>query len=322
MLEHTLKSVKLGCHHVLVHWNSSQRGQKAVYLLALAGLFFTCASFWLGDRGKEDFDRSKEAIILRKIAHDVLQYTGDSTSRILSPRKIFDDEFVIPFESAFAFVPDSLVSIINQSISGNNFSKSYIVNVIEQGSQQVIFGYAMLAEEQETIVPCKGREQPMRHYTIRINFKPKRALLPITLRWGGLALLVVGALAFVLSRKSRNTRQHAPMTDNIQHQKIANSNIVIGRYLFNPDERKLAFEDEDEVILTEKETRLLSIFSLQLNNVVERERLQKEVWEDEGVLVSRSLDMFVSKLRKRLEKDEHIKLINIHGKGYKLVSHY
>jgi DNA-binding response OmpR family regulator len=46
--------------------------------------------------------------------------------------------------------------------------------------------------------------------------------------------------------------------------------------------------------------------------------LQKEVWEDEGVIVGRSLDMFISRLRKKFEKDPLVKIVNIHGKGYRL----
>jgi DNA-binding response OmpR family regulator len=70
--------------------------------------------------------------------------------------------------------------------------------------------------------------------------------------------------------------------------------------------------------LTAKENKLLLIFARSPNTVIERGRLQKEIWEDEGVIVGRSLDMFISKLRKKLEGDLSIQLINIHGKGYKL----
>jgi len=50
----------------------------------------------------------------------------------------------------------------------------------------------------------------------------------------------------------------------------------------------------------------------------QRSRLQKEIWEDEGVIVGRSLDMFISKLRKKLELDPNINIVVIRGKGYKL----
>ena len=49
-----------------------------------------------------------------------------------------------------------------------------------------------------------------------------------------------------------------------------------------------------------------------------RNRLQKEIWEDEAIIVGRSLDVFISKLRRKLENDSTVKVVNIHGKGYKL----
>jgi len=55
-----------------------------------------------------------------------------------------------------------------------------------------------------------------------------------------------------------------------------------------------------------------------MNEISNRKQLQKEVWEDDGVLVGRSLDVFISKLRKKLEADPAVRIINIHGKGYKL----
>jgi len=62
----------------------------------------------------------------------------------------------------------------------------------------------------------------------------------------------------------------------------------------------------------------LLIFALSPNEMIERSRLQKEIWEDEGVIVGRSLDMFISKLRKKLELDPNCKIVAIRGKGYKL----
>ena len=71
-------------------------------------------------------------------------------------------------------------------------------------------------------------------------------------------------------------------------------------------------------MLTPKESKLLHILSLSPNVVIDRSILQKEIWENEGVIVTRSLDMFISKLRKKLDKDASITIVNIHGVGYKL----
>ena len=73
-----------------------------------------------------------------------------------------------------------------------------------------------------------------------------------------------------------------------------------------------------EIALSKKECELLEIFIANANQVVKREELTKRVWEDNGVIVGRSLDTYISKLRKKLQQDKSIKLTNIHGVGYKL----
>ena len=86
---------------------------------------------------------------------------------------------------------------------------------------------------------------------------------------------------------------------------------------FDAEARKLLINGKT-IDLTKTETRVLRIFALSPNAPIERSRLQKEIWEDEGVIVGRSLDMFISKLRKKLESDTDVKIVVIRGKGYKL----
>ncbi len=93
--------------------------------------------------------------------------------------------------------------------------------------------------------------------------------------------------------------------------------VSLGSALFDARNRKLII-NEKTTDLTGTESRLLLIFALSPNETIERSRLQKEIWEDEGVIVGRSLDMFISKLRKKLEFDPSIKIVVIRGKGYKL----
>jgi DNA-binding response OmpR family regulator len=87
--------------------------------------------------------------------------------------------------------------------------------------------------------------------------------------------------------------------------------------LFDAKHRNLIV-DLQTIELTGTETRVLRIFALSPNQTIDRSRLQKELWEYEGVIVGRSLDMFISKLRKKLEVDPNIKIVVIRGKGYKL----
>ena len=74
------------------------------------------------------------------------------------------------------------------------------------------------------------------------------------------------------------------------------------------------------ITLSEKETKALKIFAENINQIVEREKLMKEIWEDKGIVViSRNVDVLVSKLRKKLSDDNSIKFINAPGRGYKFI---
>ncbi len=276
-------------------------------------LLFTIVSFVAEKSDKSDFEAAKEVIIMREISNRVLRYTGDTTSTVLPINRLAENEFEIPFESGFSFKPDSLVRIIDRVISSNDLPRNYIVNVIECNTSKVIFGYAILGINQKKIVPCLGRQQPNKRYCINIKFE-EASWLPKNLYLLGLGLLGVGLFAFVIQRFRKTA---SPIKETIEEIPINKATIQLGKYEFLPEELLLVFGAE-KIPLTIKEAKLLSIFASNFNQIVDRNRLQKEVWEDEGVIVGRSLDMFISKLRKKLEQDPTVKLTNIHGKGYKL----
>ncbi|HLY71145.1 MAG TPA: winged helix-turn-helix domain-containing protein, partial [Puia sp.] len=124
---------------------------------------------------------------------------------------------------------------------------------------------------------------------------------------GALLLLAVAGFVFLRSvkpRKDLTVNQPAGM-------------FTLGSLSFDAETRKLMIHGKTTG-LTRTETRVLRVFALSPNETIERNRLQKEIWEDEGVIVGRSLDMFISKLRKKLEIDPDIKIVVIRGKGYKL----
>jgi two-component system, OmpR family, response regulator len=72
------------------------------------------------------------------------------------------------------------------------------------------------------------------------------------------------------------------------------------------------------VDLTAKETKLLHLFCLNKNKVLNRDIIQKAIWEDEGYFVGRSMDVFISRLRKILSVDPSVNIVNVHGVGYRL----
>jgi len=74
----------------------------------------------------------------------------------------------------------------------------------------------------------------------------------------------------------------------------------------------------ENLTLTQKEAGVLQLFCQNMNKLVKRDYILKTIWEDEGYFVGRSLDVFISKLRKYLKNDSSIRIVNIHGVGYKM----
>lgn len=102
--------------------------------------------------------------------------------------------------------------------------------------------------------------------------------------------------------------------------KSATEPMAIGRYLFYPTTRQLQRED-GITRLSALENQLLQMFMEHAEGVLDRETALRRIWADEHMLHGRSLNVYVSRLRKYLQDDPRIEILNIHGSGYKLVVH-
>lgn len=91
----------------------------------------------------------------------------------------------------------------------------------------------------------------------------------------------------------------------------------LGRYLFDCEEYTLNL-DRQVKTLTKKENQILKILCKQMNNVVPREIVLNGVWGQDDYFVGRSLDVFITKIRKYLSEDTSVNIANIHGVGFKL----
>ncbi|MBC8753249.1 response regulator transcription factor [Kordia sp. YSTF-M3] len=111
-------------------------------------------------------------------------------------------------------------------------------------------------------------------------------------------------------------RIHA-LLDRI-HIKQDHTQIPIGKYIFNHTQQQLIW-DETSVQLTHREAELLFYLSEKRNDVLDRTFILNKLWGDDDFFNARSMDVFISKLRKKLKSDPEIQIVNVRGFGYKLI---
>jgi hypothetical protein len=233
-------------------------------------------------------------------------------------------------------------------VAANGLPSSYLVEVIHcASSDEVIFGFKIYKDSARDAVPCLGRRQEKACYNIRIRFTETEAtgMNPFSsgLLAGSLIAILVSLLFSALYIRKRRTADKAgnmpaPGTstgitmdtpglqdiqpdlpqEEVKQELLAPTGIAIGNLLFFRESQQLV-AGSSIILLTAKEAKLLHVFANAQQEMIDRDQLMKEVWEDEGVIVGRSLDMFVSKLRKKLKADPRVSILNVHGKGYKLV---
>jgi len=92
----------------------------------------------------------------------------------------------------------------------------------------------------------------------------------------------------------------------------------VGKFNFNVKKRLLS-TDNNVIKLTTKESDLLRVLCENMNKVLERDYALKAIWRDDNYFNARSMDVYITKLRKHLKEDPSIQIINVHGKGYKLI---
>lgn len=246
-------------------------------------------------------------IALRDAGNKLLLSNRDSTSLILPIQKIDDSKYQLSFEKALAIHPDSLIVIVAHSFKQANLPVDYQIEVKQCEDLEVAYSFLKYANQGKSIIPCRGRIIPQKCYIIEVRFLEKIANSLNKYFWFWIVLLLISLiLTFVFFPKRKKTKPINLINEN---------SILIGKFHFYPNENKLMLETK-EISLSKKEVELLSLFVANQNKIIKREELSKKVWEDHGVFVGRSLDTYISKLRKKLIEDETLKLTNIHGIGY------
>ena len=112
----------------------------------------------------------------------------------------------------------------------------------------------------------------------------------------------------IIQRKANDVK-----TDHVKFE------FQIGGFHLNSKLRFLTFKNEEPIKLSPKENELLKMLAVYENDLMPRELALTKIWRDDNYFTSRSMDVYIAKLRKYLKLDEDVEILNIHGEGFRLV---
>jgi len=271
-----------------------------------------CITFFVFGQANADVQEKKVKVALRSIGHEFLMQMNDSTSRIL-PIEKDGKRYAIRFENPFSFEPDLLFFAAFKVAEESKLIKSYIVEVEQCATQKVVHSFEVGSTKDIDKIACKHRALPYDCYVFYFTLtnQPHLSLTEksSSLNWNYLLIaLAMGASALVYFLVYKVEKKATP------------SLIHIGQYQLDQKGMKLLF-NKKTTELSSKETDLLFFLISNENKTLERDEILNIVWQDEGNYVGRTLDVYISKLRKKLEADSRLKIINVRGVGYRFVIH-
>ncbi len=275
-------------------------------------IFILVVSVLLAVNTKAENKDQLTKVALRAVGHEFLMQLNDSTSRVLPIEKL-DNRYSIRFEREFAFEPHLLSYSIVKVFEKSQIKDNYIVEVEECKSKELVHSFRATLENNIDLLACRQRELPEACYTFYFTGIDKESELTSgevktdfnsKYLFGLVILLGLGLIFFFVNRK-RKTRNDSDL-------------INIGRYRFDQKTMMLTLKEES-IQLSSKESDLLFLLFSNENNTLKREHILEVVWGDDGDYVGRTLDVFISKLRKKLEADPSLKIMNVRGVGYRFV---
>lgn len=300
-------STLVKCQEIVCYLQRIMNNSTKYYFRSIAILvIFTCILSCSSER-KEDFPEVVK-VSLRDIGHRLLLANQDSTSLVLPVVMLDKLKYQLAFEQHLSIEPDSLVALVKSSFQKAVLPQHYLVEVIQCKDEEVAYSYEIKLSQENDIIPCRGRNLPKACYLINVRFTNSPKNIASNSKF--LYLLALGFLllvAFVFYKRKKKGIIGS----------LDENYASIGSFQFYPEQNKLV-KEAVEISLSRKECELLAIFIANPNQIIKRDELMKRVWEDYGVIVGRSLDTYISKLRKKLSEDDTIKITNVHGVGYKL----
>lgn len=256
-----------------------------------------------------DLSPEKINLALRRTADRLLRQSGDHTSRIPAIEQIGAGVWRVRLEQPFQY--ENLPALLQSSLDLYGIQQPYDVTLRRCFSGVIDLGYHQSDYLQNDTVPCVGRGMVTTCHFIEITFLENEGKKPFGMDKSGLLLLIVGGLASFWFFQRQKPKTVSPETA------VETDSLVFGNSRLDVTAQVLISGDVRQA-LTFRETKLLRLFASSPNQVLERDFILQQVWADEGVLVGRSVDMFVSRLRKKLVIDPSVGIVAVHGLGYRL----
>lgn len=256
----------------------------------------------------------KANLALRRTAHLLLIENGDSTSLIPPVQQLDANTFNVKIDHLFDY--EKLPQVLKESLELHQVKRPYDVSILNCTSNKILLGYNYQDLNQKGGVPCGGRKREPGCYYLKVSFYPESQTAASGNSWWILPLgSLLACLGFVVWRRAGKKPVPLVMKDAAKGNSTSKAmfgNSVLDMTLLSLVSASASYN------LTYREAKLLNLFVSNKNRVLERDFILKSVWEDEGIIVGRSVDVFVSRLRKMLQNDEMVKITAVHGVGYRM----
>lgn len=287
---------------------SSQLSKTIQIFYFIGMLLFIGFPAFAATEKNEDLDPEKINLALRRTADGLLRIAGDSSSRIPAVEQAGPLVWRIRLEQTFRY--ELLPMLLQNALDLYDIQRAYQVAIKRCEDGGIDLGYHQFDFLQNKNVPCSGRELSTTCHYIEISFLKTAGESRLWLAKSGFLLLILASIVgfwLFYKRKLSGITNHDLESDCLS---LGNSQLdVNGQQLICGGIRQS---------LTFRETKLLRLFAISPNQLLERDFILSQVWADEGVLVGRSIDVFVSRLRKKIAADPSIGIVAIHGIGYRL----
>jgi len=257
---------------------------------------------------KSEIPEKHVEVVLRTIGHQLLLSAKDSTSRVLPVKKSAENTYQISFQHEVGFLSDSLINIVHRNFQKTALAANYIVNLRNCDQKETVLAFEMNSKTGD-LTPCRGRTLELGCYMIEIELLRAATF---NFRWLWLLIIPLIVAGLFIKDKFKKKEEKESIVEKGEY-------LQVGAFQFYTA-KNVVKNGHHTITLSENETKALEIFIQHINQVVEREKLMKEIWEDKGlVVISRNVDVLVSKLRKKLTADQSIKIVNVPGRGYKFI---